>query len=133
MTKQYTFKTTKTTEWMEPILDELSQNRDRSAVLREMVAYYLEHTGIREKYESMYGKVQEGSPIMSRVLTLYQGSSPNPARSDIVSQSLTKSHTLSDFDTQKDIQIDTSEEPSFGEGVEDVSEINLDKALDNLY
>jgi hypothetical protein len=50
--RQYTFKTTKDTAWIEEVLDDPAHTRDRSAFIRELIIAGLESTGIKRDYET---------------------------------------------------------------------------------
>lgn len=51
MSKQYTFKTTRYTEWMEEILDNIS-NQDRSRFIREVLIQGMKSMGIKIQEET---------------------------------------------------------------------------------
>lgn len=132
MTRQYTFKTTKNTKWIEPILDELSKDRERSAVIRDIIIEYLEKSGLREALEEELNKdssvdTEDSNgrhPLVHRMLVAR--SLPN--KSDF---SQTKKHEVPQSNT-------TSEEVSPPDDLfSDVSDIepddiDLDSALDNI-
>ena len=127
LAKQYTFKTTKATQWMEPILDDLSNGRDRSAVIREMITDHLVKSGIKEKYEEKYGDLPKKESPLARLITW-------------VGNSDTKSHTIKHKETPKVIQRHSKETPSvtlfdtpppMEEGIED-TEVDLEKKLNSL-
>lgn len=126
MAKQYSFKTTKTTKWIESILDDLSSG-ERSEAIREMIADYLEKSGIKDEYEKKYGEITKKESPLTRLFTW-------------VGHSDTKGHTMRNKETPKVVQSHSKEilnvtpfesPPPMEEGIED-TEIDLESKLNNL-
>ena len=126
MPKQYTFRTTKATEWMEPILDAIPQP-DRSRFLRTCVELALEQNNSQNIQREVL-KVARTYEIPKK-----ENVSPSPTKQEIVTP------VKKDFVTQgqsfenSPIPLNSNVDDLFGEGTEVSVNIDLDKALNSMY
>lgn len=109
MPKQYTFKTTKSTEWMEEVLDNLPSS-ERSRFIR----FALE-LALQEREDSL--QIDSSLPIMKQRVT--------PKRTEKVTQGNTEK-------SDKITQAILDDSDLFSVKIGDKS-IDLDNVLDNLY
>lgn len=114
--KQYTFRTTKSTEWLEEILDQVPKS-SRSALIRELIITGLEVHGIVADYNTLrrhnlmnrLGDINTHNPIVQKL-----------------SQNLTQNLTQNVRDIRDNVTQNVREEITHNQNIGDITEPVLD-------
>lgn len=127
--KQHTFKTTKSTEWMDGILDQYTGFRDKSAFVRHLLEYALDAKGLKPDVNGL-----------GRLVSTDQVTPLSDIRHTNVTQKSDKSHTPAQVQEPKEqveraklnMQSSTSSAPVFEEVEAEISVEALESQLDQL-